>query len=236
LREDTMSEEREAEEIDSPEPRIVAAAPDPSGTVLETNRLVLRPPHTDDAADLARLADNPRIARNLMSLPFPYRVEHALGWIGSPLGARAQRRLICRKALDGAPAPVGVVTLETSPGSVLPRLGCWLGEAFWGQGLATEACHAVVDYAFLHQDHDKLAFCCRVTNAAGRRLIEKCGFQMVAQELDRSLYQGTAVAVDRFQIDRRCWQSLRGWEPLRLHQRSGTGLAAHRLAAACATR
>lgn len=229
-----MSEENEPEEDQSPGDLLPDSIGD--GAIVETRRLLLRPPHLEDAETIARLADNPRVARNLTSLPHPYRVEHALAWIGTPLDERTQRHLVCRKSLSGAPLPIGVVTLGVRDDEEIPRLGCWIGEPYWGCGYATEACHAVVDYAFLHQACSKLSFTCRVTNPAGRRLIEKCGFQMVAQELDRSAFQGTVVPVDRFQIDRRCWQSLRGWEPLRLYQRGELGSRrGDRMTAAAAT-
>lgn len=222
-----MSEEREVEDVDSPSGRSSDLRQQPSmspagGAIVETHRLLLRAPTIEDARTIAHLADNPRVARNLSSLPHPYRVEHALGWIGTPVAEGAQRYLICLKGFNGAPEPVGVVTLDALRDRVPPRLGCWLGEDHWGHGYATEACQAIVDYAFLHQSCDKLGFTCRVTNPAGRRMIEKCGFQMVAQELDRSLYQGAVVPVDRFQLDRRLWQSLRGWQPLRLHRQLTT--------------
>ncbi|MBA3447743.1 MAG: GNAT family N-acetyltransferase, partial [Pseudaminobacter sp.] len=40
--------------------------------VLVTERLVLRPPHADDAAELASLADNRRVAEMLARMPHPY--------------------------------------------------------------------------------------------------------------------------------------------------------------------
>lgn len=188
-----------------------------AGPAIETNRLILRRPQLGDAADIALLADNPRVARALIGMPHPYRVEHALAWILEDAGEGGQKHLVCLKSLGGAPRPIGVATLTPEPAGRPPRLGCWLGEAFWGRGYATEACHAVVDFAFLRQGHARLCFACRVTNPDGRRVIEKCGFQMVAQELARLSGRGELVPVDRFQIDRTTWSSLRGWEPLRLH-------------------
>ena len=34
-----------------------------------------------------------------------------------------------------------------------PELGYWLGVPYWGNGYATEALHAVVDYAFTDLGH-----------------------------------------------------------------------------------
>lgn len=211
-----MSELSEPEEPDSPcgWPLMAPATP-----AIETRRLILRPPVDADAEAIAQLADTAAVARSLIGMPHPYRVGHARAWLAEPVDPRGQRHLICRKGFDAAPTPVGVITLDmrgrTGPGWI----GCWLGERHWGQGFATEACHAAIDYAFLHQRHDKLLFACRVTNPAGRRVIEKCGFQMVAQELASVAGNGAAVAIDRFRIDRRTWESIRAWEPLRVHHR-----------------
>ena len=211
-----MSELSEPEEPDSPcgWPLMAPATP-----AIETRRLILRPPVDADAEAIARLADTAAVARSLIGMPHPYRVGHARAWLAEPVDPRGQRHLICRKGFDAAPTPIGVLTLDMR-GRLGPGwLGCWLGERHWGQGYATEACHAAIDYAFLHQRHERLLFACRVTNQAGRRVIEKCGFQMVAQELASVGGSGAAVAIDRFRIDRSTWESIRAWEPLRVHDR-----------------
>jgi len=195
-------------------------AGDRGGPVIATRRLVLRPPRHCDAQAIVRLADNPQVARNLVGMPHPYRLEHAVDWIaeGSPDGG--QKHLIWMKLPDGQAEPIGAATLDFRRGAKLPTLGAWFGEAYWHKGFATEACQAVIDYAFLHQGHQKLSFSCRVTNEAGRRVIGKCGFQQVAQELESSAFAGSVVAVDRFQLDRGIWASLRGWAPLRFEDRA----------------
>lgn len=209
-----MSELSEIEEPDSPCGWPLMAAVRPA---IETRRLILRPPVDEDAETIARLANSAAVARGLVGMPHPYRIEHARAWLAEPVDPRGQRHLVCRKGFDAAPTPIGVLTLDMH-GRVGPGwIGCWLGERHWGQGFATEACHAAIDYAFVHQRHERLLFACRVTNPAGRRVIEKCGFQMVAQELASVVGSGAAVAIDRFRIDRSTWESIRAWEPLRVH-------------------
>jgi RimJ/RimL family protein N-acetyltransferase len=53
--------------------------------------------------------------------------------------------------------------------------GFWLGKAFWGQGLMTEATAAVNEYAFTKLGFDKLYFTNAVGNTASRRVKEKSG-------------------------------------------------------------
>lgn len=183
--------------------------------VIETRRLLLRPPTPADAAALADLADDARVAWNLVGMPHPYRHQDAVDWIEEAPVHGGQKHLVCLKSLDAAPRPIGAATLDFRGGAPTPTLGFWLGAALWGRGYATEAAHAVIDFAFLHQGHDGLSFTCRVTNPAGRRVVEKCGFQWAAQDLAPAS-AGAVVAVDRFRLDRSTWESLRRWEPLRL--------------------
>ncbi len=186
------------------------------GLVLETRRLVLRMPQVTDAPAIAELADNPRVAQMLVGMPHPFRVADALDWIAEPAPEGGQKHVVAVKRGDGGARIVGAATLDFRRGARLPTLGVWFGEDFWGRGFGVEAAHAVIDYAFLHQGHDRLSFTCRVTNAAGRRVIEKCGFQFAAQELSPSAFHNAVVPVDRFTLDRGVWESLRRWEPLRV--------------------
>jgi RimJ/RimL family protein N-acetyltransferase len=186
-----------------------------AGLVIETRRLVLRAPSAADAAVIVELADNANVARNLVGMPHPYRLRDAQTWIAEAAPHGGQKHLICLKGVDAAPRPIGAATLDFRRGATLPTIGCWLGQPFWGRGFATEASHAVIDCAFLHQGHARVSFTCRVTNEAGRRVIEKCGFQWTGQDLVPVLSVGTPVPVDRFQLERSTWESLRRWEPLR---------------------
>ncbi|HUG62305.1 MAG TPA: GNAT family N-acetyltransferase, partial [Methylomirabilota bacterium] len=173
-------------------------------------------PAVTDAPTIAELADNPKVAEMLVGMPHPYRVADAIDWIAEEAPPGGQKYLVARKSEDGTAVPIGAATLDFRRGARLPTLGTWFGPAFWGHGFATEAAHAVIDFAFLHQRHERLSFTCRVTNMAGRRVIEKCGFQFTAQELAPSAYFNAVIPVDRFTLDRRTWESLRRWEPLRI--------------------
>ena len=184
--------------------------------VIETARLRLRPPGLADAPDIVALADDEAVARNLVGMPHPYRLPDAIDWIEAGQEDDGQKHLILLRAPGGDDRVVGAATLDRRRGASLATLGVWFGSAYWGLGLATEACHAVIDYAFLHQGHERLSFTCRAVNVAGRRVIEKCGFQVAAQELAQSAYHRSVIAVDRFVLDRRTWEGLRDWAPLRL--------------------
>jgi len=78
--------------------------------------------------------------------------------------------------VDGA--AVGGISLE--PGEDVFRrsaeIGYWLGEPFWGRGIATEAVRAVSDYAFATFDVCRLEAGVFSWNAASARVLEKAGY------------------------------------------------------------
>jgi hypothetical protein len=100
----------------------------PPVPVLETERLVLRAPRFDDAATIAALVNDRRIAENTLRIPHPYTL------------ADAQAFLTAANVGGGE-----IVFLITSwNGTVLgccgigkrdgehPEIGYWLGVPFWG--------------------------------------------------------------------------------------------------------
>ena len=175
--------------------------------VVVTERLVLRPPHVDDIAELAELANSRRIAEMLGRMPHPYGEVEAKSFIQN---SRRREKGGCVYAITNSDsgAFVGCAGLDARPQGL--ELGYWIGEPYWGRGYATEAAHALVDLAFRATAIDVLHVTCRVINAASRRVIHKCGFQYAGQGMLNSLVAGQ-VPVERYQLDRRTWVSLRSW-------------------------
>ncbi len=56
------------------------------------------------------------------------------------------------------------------------EIGYALAEERWGQGLMTEACKAIMDYAFNKYDLVIMAIRTSEVNSRSQRVIEKCGF------------------------------------------------------------
>jgi len=82
---------------------------------------------------------------------------------------------------------------------------------FWGQGFATEAARAVIDFTFEEFDIEQLISGARVANPSSRNILEKCGFQWSGVELHRFEALGSSTPVDRFRLSRSVWSSLKNW-------------------------
>jgi RimJ/RimL family protein N-acetyltransferase len=173
--------------------------------VLETERLALRKPTLADVNAIAHLADDRRIAENTRRLPHPYSQGHAVEFIRGVADNRETVFLI-----EKDHKPIGMVGVDWREPEA-PELGYWLGVDHWGQGLATEAVRAVIDFTFEQFDTAHLHAGARVANPASRNVLEKCGFQWSGVELHRFESLGSSTPVDCFRLTRSIWASLKNW-------------------------
>jgi RimJ/RimL family protein N-acetyltransferase len=173
--------------------------------VLETERLTLRKPTLADVKSIAALANDRRIALMTRRLPHPYTQDDAVHFVKAIAGASETVFLIERNH-----APVGVAGVDWNEPDA-PELGYWFGVAHWGQGFATEAARAVIDYTFEEFDVDQMISGARVVNPKSRNVLEKCGFQWSGVELHRFKALGSSTPVDRFRLSRGVWSSLKHW-------------------------
>jgi RimJ/RimL family protein N-acetyltransferase len=173
--------------------------------VIETERLLLRPPHDSDAEDIAELANNYRVASMLATMPHPYFVADA-------------RDFLTRIASTNAGDSVYAVTLAKSGQFLgicglhedkarfdLPFLGYWLGEGYWGKGYASEAARALVDLFFKVTDREEMMISCRIDNGRSRRIIEKCGGIPWKREDRYNRALGEMHAVEDYRVTRESW-------------------------------
>ena len=185
-----------------------------SSCVLETERLTLRRPTLADVKAIARLANDRRIAENARRLPHPYSPDDAVAFVRGI--ASEQRETVF--LIENNHAPVGMVGVDWRAPEA-PELGYWLGVEHWGQGFATEAARAVIDFTFEEFEVEQLISGARVANPSSRNILEKCGFQWSGVELHRFEALGSSTPVDCFRLSRSVWSSLKNWNSSTRHKR-----------------
>lgn len=73
------------------------------------------------------------------------------------------------------------------------ELAYWIGPPYQGKGYATEACAAVLDYAFSELKLNKVTVAHDSANDASRALIKRLGFREVGVEYRHFLKDGRWV-------------------------------------------
>ena len=179
--------------------------------VLETKRLALRAPRLADAKTVAALANDRRIAENTARIPHPYKMTDAQGFITGANKAGGEAMFLITLRDETVIGACGIMMQDLIGQTRNAELGYWLGVDYWGNGYATEALHAVVDYAFTDLAHDALQAGARVTNPASRRVLEKCGFQWTGVGLYRISAIKSSAPIDRFRLERGIWSALKAW-------------------------
>lgn len=142
--------------------------------VVETRRLLLRAPGPQDIPAIARLANDPDIARMTCRMPHPFGQGHAEDFVVQVAAqdpARAATFLIEHEDQG----PVGVIGMFEDA-DVAPETGYWIGRPFWGRGFATEALEGALVWAGKRWKRRALMAGHFADNPASGRVLEKAGF------------------------------------------------------------
>jgi RimJ/RimL family protein N-acetyltransferase len=129
-----------------------------------------------DATTLARMGNNRAIWLNLRDrFPHPYTERDAAWYIDFVLTKNAYHSF----AIDVDGQAIGGVSLR--PGDDIERIGAeigyWLGEPYWGRGIASDAVRLTTHYAFDELNLERVFAVPFTTNVASCRVLEKVGYE-----------------------------------------------------------
>jgi RimJ/RimL family protein N-acetyltransferase len=164
---------------------------------LILTQAVIRSWRWDDISSLVRHANNRRVWRNLQDrFPHPYTTTDAEHWIRQATGTPPETHFAIAIG-DEAVGGIGL-DLQNDVFRRSAEIGIWLGEPFWGRGIATEAVRALTDLAFTQFDLCRVFAGVFEWNPASMRLLEKAGYSLEArlrksvtkdgQTIDQMLY------------------------------------------------
>jgi len=185
--------------------------PDYSNVQLKTSRLLLRPYRPEDKQQVFAVLSCKVISDMTQRIPYPCTMEYVEHWMDWARSGR-QAGNACEFGLfelDGG-AYVGNCGLceiyrRNYQGSVV----FFIHPGRWGQGYATEALRAVLDFGFAQAGLERIRGRCFSENAASRRVMEKAGlsFEGVARH---DIYKdGEFRDVDCLSILRGDWETAR---------------------------
>ncbi|MCZ2222253.1 MAG: GNAT family N-acetyltransferase [Chitinophagales bacterium] len=142
------------------------------------DKITLRVWEKEDAQTLAALANNKNIWDNVLDIfPSPYTVMDALRWINK----ESCTLPITHFAIEYNQLLVGGIgiTLQDDIYRCSVELGYFIGEPFWGKGIATEAIKTMI--SLIQQEYkDVTRIFARVlsNNKASMKALQKAGFYL----------------------------------------------------------
>jgi RimJ/RimL family protein N-acetyltransferase len=143
---------------------------------LSTPRLLLRAFAEADVAGLVALAGNYEVAKNTLNIPHPYTEADAQHWLHlTRQGFEQQRAYAFALELRATGEFIGGIGLTLAPRCHRAEAGYWLGQPYWGQGLATEALAALLRFGFEELKLNKIHATHHADNPASGRVMLKNG-------------------------------------------------------------
>lgn len=145
---------------------------------ITTNRLLLRQFQNSDAEAVALLCNNYSIYKNTLYLPYPYTIEDALKWIEPHHENYTANKSYEFAITDKDSGEVyGAIALTNNKRFNNGEMAYWIGEEFWGNGFATEAAQAILQFAFDEKQYHKVFARYFKSNPASGRVMQKLGMK-----------------------------------------------------------
>jgi RimJ/RimL family protein N-acetyltransferase len=131
-----------------------------------------------DADAIAKYADNRKVSLGLRDMfPYPYTLRDAHEWLDIAMNQDPERNF----AIASPDEVIGGIGAGLWEGErrISGEVGYWLGEPFWGRGIATRAVVAFTRFAF--ESYDLVRAFAEVfsSNPASARVLEKAGYKLV---------------------------------------------------------
>ncbi|MFT4011446.1 MAG: GNAT family protein [Nocardioidaceae bacterium] len=174
---------------------------------LHTDRLRLRPFTNADKDALFALQSNVYVLRYWDSPPWsdPARADHFIAACQELADEGSGARLAVDRIFDGE--FVGWCSLTSwNPGYRSASMGYCYDEIAWGQGYATEAARAVLEWAFGTLDLNRVQAETDTRNAASARVLEKLGFVREGTLREDCIVNGEVSDSWVYGLLRRDWQ------------------------------
>lgn len=129
----------------------------------------------DDASSIVTHANNKNVSRYLRDrFPYPYTLSDAEEWLMVTVFEDPPKSFAITEN-DLVIGGVGYVTFDDVH-RFSAEVGYWLGEKYWGKGLATAALKWLADYIFLNTDIIRLFATTVVANKGSALVLSKAGF------------------------------------------------------------
>lgn len=125
--------------------------------ILNALKLLLRTIRNEDIPSLVKYCNNPKISDQIINIPYPYGEEEAKKRISFVLeGLEKGERYVFAITLKGKDELIGEIGLHLDKTNNSAQFGYWIGEPFWGKGLATEALSAILKFGFEELNLNKI--------------------------------------------------------------------------------
>ena len=141
---------------------------------LHTDNLVIKKPSEKHLNSLIKELNNWNISKWLIEVPYPYTVDDAKYWVKKSKQDQYSFNIYLKNKL------IGGLSLSNQRENSKWELGYWIGEEYWGNGYAIEACENLISYFFSNTNNSIIYASHMKDNIKSKKIIIKLGFKLVS--------------------------------------------------------
>jgi ribosomal-protein-alanine N-acetyltransferase len=130
-----------------------------------------------DNLQITKLLDNKNIWDNLKDyIPHPYKIEDADWFINFSKNETKSKSFV----IEYDNQLCGIITLNSQDDiyRLSGELGYWIGEEYWGKGIATKAIGLMINYGFTKMDLHRIFAGVFQQNIGSMKALEKNNFKL----------------------------------------------------------
>jgi len=161
--------------------------------MIETERLLIRQFKNEDYKRVFEICDDYELAKTTLGIPIPYTEEMAKIFIEKSKSKIEEKSAynfaVCFK--DKPEEVIGCVSLVgINPVANKAEIGYWTSRKLWGQGIATEAAKAMINFGFKELKLHSIIARHFEENPASGKVMQKCGMKYVGIMRDNEFRLG----------------------------------------------
>jgi len=141
---------------------------------LHTKNLIIKKPSEKHLKSLIKELNNWNISKWLIEVPYPYTVDDAKYWVKKSKQDQYSFNIYLKNKL------IGGLSLSNQRENSKWELGYWIGEEYWGNGYAIEACENLISYFFSNTNNSIIYASHMKDNIKSKKIIIKLGFNLIS--------------------------------------------------------
>ena len=141
---------------------------------LRTDNLIIKKPSEEDLNSLIKELNNWNISKWLIEVPYPYSIDDAKYWVKKTKQDKYSFNIYLKNKL------IGGVSLSNKRANSKWELGYWIGQEYWGNNYAKEACENLIKYFFGNTNNSIIYVSHMKDNIKSKKIIINLGFKLVS--------------------------------------------------------
>jgi len=141
---------------------------------IQTKNLIIKKPEINDLKSLVEELHNWEISKWLINVPYPYTIEDGKNWLKKTKENEMSFNIFLKKKL------IGGISLDTKENSAKLELGYWIGEKYWGNKYAEEACKFLIQFAFSNSPFQIIYASHMKENKKSEKILLNLGFTQIS--------------------------------------------------------